>query len=147
MHIFQFPWKDIQGNLFASVRQETCRSSFALALVWDALELRHSNIPSATSRICHKLEKACVDTSAGNRVLKPDNQLCHSRTFMKQNKNSEISFRMSEFVKQSTNINSGIDKGWLTSWRQLFKQFYQRGWIVVFPKYNKYHLYWKTFLI
>ena len=42
------------------------------------------------------------------------NQLCHSGTFFKQNKNSESSFKMSEFVKQSTNINSGVDKvDWL----------------------------------
>ena len=60
----------------------------------DAHELRHGNLPSATSRICHELEKSCVDTSAGNRVLEPDNQLCHSRTFIKQNKNSESSSRM-----------------------------------------------------
>ena len=47
-------------------------------------------------------------------VFGPDNQLCHSRTFFKQNKNSESSFRMSEFVKESTNINSGVDKvDWL----------------------------------
>ena len=40
----------------------------------------------------------------------------HSRTFFKQNKNSESSFRMSEIVKQSTNITSGVDKvGLLTS--------------------------------
>ena len=32
----------------------------------------------------------------------PDNQLCDSRTFIKQNDNTESSFRMSEFVKQST---------------------------------------------
>ena len=30
---------------------------------------RHSNLPSATPRICHELEKVCVDTSAGYRVL------------------------------------------------------------------------------
>ena len=66
---------------------------------------RDTTLPSATSRICHKQE---------NRVLGPDNQLCHSRTFFKQNKNSESSFRMPEFVKQSTNINSGFDKvDWL----------------------------------
>ena len=35
----------------------------------DSHEPRHSNFPSATSRVCHKLEKICVDTSAGNRVL------------------------------------------------------------------------------
>ena len=80
----------------------------------DSHEPRHSNLPSATSRVCHKLEKVCVDTSAGNRVFGPDNQLCHSRMFFKQNKNSETSFRMSECVKQSTNINSGVDNvDWL----------------------------------
>ena len=50
------------------------------------------------------------DSSAGNRVFGPDNQLCHSRAFFKENKNSESCFRMPEFVKQSTNINSGVDK-------------------------------------
>ena len=80
----------------------------------DSHEQRHSNLPSTTSRIRHKLEKVCVDTRAGNRVFGPDNQLCHSRTFCKKNKNSESSFKMSEFVKQSTNINSGVDKvDWL----------------------------------
>ena len=79
----------------------------------DSHEPRHSNLPSATSRICHKLEKVCVDTSAGNIAFGPDKQLCHSTTFFKQN-NSESSFRMSEFVKQSANINSGVDKvDWL----------------------------------
>ena len=29
-------------------------------------ESRHSNRPSTTSKICHKLEKVCVDTSAEN---------------------------------------------------------------------------------
>ena len=138
MHNFQFLWKKIQGNLFASVGKETCTSSFAL--VWDqhheysqnikiiiysddmlrslfrrdSHEPRHSSLPPATSRICHKLEKVCVDTSEGNRAFGPDNQLCHSRTFFKQNKNSESSSRISEFVKQSTNINSGVDKiDWL----------------------------------
>ena len=82
----------------------------------DTHESRHSNFPSATSRICNKLKKVCVDSSAGNRVFGPYNQLCHSRTFFKQNKNSESSFRMSEIVKQSTNITSGVDKvGLLTS--------------------------------
>ena len=77
-------------------------------------EQRHSNLPSVASRICHKLEKVCGDVSLGNRVFGPDNQLCHTRTFFKQNKNSESSFRMSEFVKQSTNISSGVDKvDWL----------------------------------
>ena len=75
-----------------------------------AIEPRHSNLPSATSRICHKLEKVCVDPSAGNRFLGPHNKLCHSRTSFNQNENTESSFRMTEFVKQSTNINSGIDK-------------------------------------
>ena len=80
----------------------------------DTHELRHDHLPSATSRICHKLEKVCVNTSAGNRFFGPENQLCHSRTFFKQNENSESSFRMSEFAKQSTNINSGVDKvDWL----------------------------------
>ena len=32
MHIFQFPWKKIQGNLFSSVGEEACTSSFAFAL-------------------------------------------------------------------------------------------------------------------
>ena len=58
-------------------------------------EPRHSNLLSATSRICHKLEKACIDTSAENKIFEPDNHLCQSRTFFKQNKNSESSFRMS----------------------------------------------------
>ena len=57
-----------------------------------------------------KIEKVCVDTSAGNRDFGSDNQLCHSRTFFKQSKNTESSFRMSELVKQSTNLNSGADK-------------------------------------
>ena len=35
--IFQFPWKKIQGNLFSSIGQETCTSSFAFALVWEQL--------------------------------------------------------------------------------------------------------------
>ena len=35
----------------------------------DTHELRHDHLPSATSRICHKLEKVCVNTSAGNRFL------------------------------------------------------------------------------
>ena len=43
-------------------------------------------------------KKSCVKTSAGNRVFGPDNQLCHSRTLFKQNKNSENSFRMSGFL-------------------------------------------------
>ena len=43
-------------------------------------------------------KKSCVKTSAGNRVFGPDNQLCHSRTLFKQNKNSESSFRMSGFL-------------------------------------------------
>ena len=145
MHIFQFPWKKIQGSLFAFVGQESLpllwfgtsttnihkiaksandnltqdkhQNNNLLrrhAIDWSLFrrnnhESRHSNLPSATSRICHKLEKVCVDTSAGNRVFGPDNQLCHPGTFFKQNKNSESSFRMSEFVKQSTNINSGVD--------------------------------------
>ena len=88
------------------------------AIDWSLLrrdnhELKHSNLRSATSRICHKLEKVCVDTSAGNRVFGPDNQLYHRETFFKQNKNPESSFRMSEFVKESSNIISGIDK---TDW-------------------------------
>ena len=52
-------------------------------------ESRHNTLPSATSRICHKLEKVCVDTSEGNRAFGPDNQLSHSGTFFKQNKNSK----------------------------------------------------------
>ena len=65
----------------------------------DTHEARHSNLPSAASRICHKLEKVCVDTIAASRFFGPDNQLCHSRAFIKQNKNLESSFRKSEFVK------------------------------------------------
>ena len=76
----------------------------------DIYEVRHSNLPSATFRICHKREKVCVDTSAGNRVFGPDNQLCHCRTCFKQKENKESSFRLSEFVKQSTNINFEDDK-------------------------------------
>ena len=76
----------------------------------DTHEPRHSNLPSATSRIYHKLEKICVNTSAGNRDFGSNNQLCHSRNFLKQNENTERSFRMSEFVKQSANINSGVGK-------------------------------------
>ena len=88
------------------------------AIDWSLLrrdnhELKHTNLRSATSRICPKLEKVCVDTSAGNRVFGPDNQLYHRETFFKQNKNSESSFRMSEFVKESSNIISGIDE---TDW-------------------------------
>ena len=64
--------------------------------------------------ICHKLEKVCVNFSAGIRAFGPDNQLSHFRIFIKQNKNSESSFRTSEFVKQSANINSGVGKvDWL----------------------------------
>ena len=146
MHIFQFPWKKIQGSLFAFVGQESLpllwfgtsttnihkiaksandnltqdkhQNNNLLrrhAIDWSLFrrnnhESRHNNLPSATSRICHKLEKVCVDTSAGNRVFGPDNQLCHPGTFFKQNKNSESGFRMSEFVKQSTNISSGVEK-------------------------------------
>ena len=44
-------------------------------------ESRHSNLPSATSRICHKLEKVYVDTSTEKRVLGTENQLCHSKNF------------------------------------------------------------------
>ena len=65
----------------------------------DTHEPRHSNLPSATSRICHKLEKVCVDTIAASRFFGPENQLCHSRAFTKQNKNLESNFRKSEFVK------------------------------------------------
>ena len=47
-------------------------------------------------------------------VFGPDSQLCHPRTFFKQDKSLESSFRMLELVKQSTNINSGVDKvDWL----------------------------------
>ena len=77
-------------------------------------ESRHSNLSSATSKICHKVKKVCVDTSAENRIFGLYSQLCHPGTFFKQNKNSDSSFRMSEFVKQSTNINFGVDKvNWL----------------------------------
>ena len=76
----------------------------------DTHKSRHSNLPSATSRICHKLQKFCIDTSARNRVFGPNKKLCHYRTFFKQNKNSESCFRISEFVKKPTNINSGVDK-------------------------------------
>ena len=130
--------------MFAFLGQETCTSSFAFALVkhqikhqnnnllrrhtidWSLFrrnshELRHSNLPSATSRIFHKLEKVCFETSAGNRILGSENQFCHSRTSFKQNKNSQSSFRMSEFVKQSTNINSGFDKvDWLVDYSSSF---------------------------
>ena len=34
---FSIPLEKIQGNLLASVGQETCTSSFAFALVWDQL--------------------------------------------------------------------------------------------------------------
>ena len=97
------------------------------AIDWSLLrrgthEPRYSNPLFATSRICHKLEKVCVDTSTGKDslgqtgVFGPDNQLCHSRTFFKQNKDSESSFRMSKIVKQSTNINSRVDRvDWLVS--------------------------------
>ena len=64
----------------------------------DTHESKHSNLPSATSGICHKLEIICVDNSVGNRVFGLENQLCHCSTFFKQNKNSESSFRKSEFV-------------------------------------------------
>ena len=64
--------------------------------------------------ICHKLEKICVDASVENKVFGPDSQLSHSRTFFKQNKNSESSFKMSGFFKQFTNINSEVYKvDWL----------------------------------
>ena len=176
MHIFQFPWKKIQGNLFASVGQEIRTSSFAFALVWDQrIFTKLLKVPMTILRrlnikiiiylddmllIGHSLEKifidrdtiifllqhlgfvinwkkSCVKTSAGNRVFGPDNQLCHSRTLFKQNKNSESSFRMSRFLDLTRLI--GLR-------RQLLKQFYQHGWIVVSSKYNKYHLYQKTFL-
>ena len=48
MHIFQFPWKKIQGNLLASVGQETCTSSFSFALVWDQLH-EYSQIAKSTN--------------------------------------------------------------------------------------------------
>ena len=85
----------------------------------EILMSRDSNLPSETSRVCHKLEKVCVDSSPGNRVFGPENQICPCRTFFKQNKKSKSSFRMSEFVNnpQSTNINSGVDKDWLVCWR------------------------------
>ena len=76
----------------------------------DTHESKHSNLSSATSRICQKLEKVYVDTIAGSRVFGPDNQLCYSRTFFKQNRYTESSFKMWEFVKQTTNLNSGADK-------------------------------------
>ena len=78
----------------------------------EILMSRDSNLPSETSRVCHKLEKVCVDSSPGNRVFGPENQICPCRTFFQQNKKSKSSFRMSEFVNnpQSTNINSGVDK-------------------------------------
>ena len=80
----------------------------------DTNEPRHSNFLSVTSRICHKLGKVCVDTSQGNKVFGLDNQLCHPRTFFKQNKNSEKSIRMSNSVKQTTNIDPGDNKiDWL----------------------------------
>ena len=111
----------------------------------DTHEPRHRNFLSVTSRICQKLGKVCVDTSQENEVFGLDNQLCQSRTFFKQNKNSEKSIRMSNSVKQTPNIDSGDNK--MASWRQQFKQFYQQGWIVVSSKYKKCHIYWKTFLI
>ena len=73
-------------------------------------EILMSRNTAISSRICHKLEKVCVDTIAGNRVFGPDNQLLYSRTFFKQNRYAESSFKMSEFVKQTTNLNSGADK-------------------------------------
>ena len=76
-------------------------------------ESRHSYHPSATSRICHKLENVCgVDNSAGIRVLGPDIlELSLNKT---KQKKLESSFRMSEFLKQPININSGVDKvDWL----------------------------------
>ena len=60
----------------------------------DTQDLKNSNLPSATSRICHKLEKVCVDASAGKRVFRLDNQRHCFRPFFKQNKNIESSFRM-----------------------------------------------------
>ena len=51
----------------------------------DTREPRHSNLHTATSRICHKQEKVCVDTSSESRLFGSGNQLCHSRTFFKQN--------------------------------------------------------------
>ena len=60
---------------------------------------RHSNLPSATSMIFHKLEKDVLGLTIVTLEIS-----------LKQNKNSESSFRMSEFVKKSTNINSVVDK-------------------------------------
>ena len=60
---------------------------------------RHSNLPSAISMIFHKLEKDVL----GLTIVTVEISL-------KQNKNSESSLRMSEFVKKSTNINSVVDK-------------------------------------
>ena len=116
----------------------------------DSHELRHSNLLSATSRICHKLEKVYVDTSAGNRVFGHDNQLCHSKTFFKQNKNSESSFRMPEFVKQSTNTNSGVDKvDWLVdvNYSSSFTSKVELSFTTMKNTTMKYHLYRRTFLI
>ena len=107
----------------------------------DSHELIHNNLPSATSRICHKMEKVCGDTSAGNRLFGPGNQLCHTITFFKQNKNSESSFRISKFVKEFTNISSGVFKSNIQA--VLSARLNCRFDF----KYNKYHLCQKTFLI
>ena len=74
----------------------------------DTYEPRHSNLPSAISRIWINW-KECVFTPV-QEIFEPGNQLCHSRTFFKQHKIAKSSFKTSKLVKQSTNINSGVDK-------------------------------------
>ena len=108
---FSVSLEKIQGNLFASwfgtgttnihkivksanenLTQDKHRNYNLLrrhVIYWslfrkDAHDSRNSNFPFATSRICHKMGKVCVDTSAGNRVFEPDNQLYHSVTFFKK---------------------------------------------------------------
>ena len=55
----------------------------------DTYEPRHSNLPSAISRIWINW-KECVFTPV-KEIFEPGNQLCHSRTFFKQHKNAKSS--------------------------------------------------------
>ena len=80
----------------------------------DSHEPRHSNFPSATSRVCHKLEKICVDTSAGNRVL---GLTINSVTIELSLNKTKIQKAVSEYQNLLNNpqtSNSGVDKvDWL----------------------------------
>ena len=53
---------------------------------------------------------------------------------------------MLEFVKQYHTSVLEL-QGWLACWCQLFKQFYQQGWIVISFKYKNFIFIGKPFLI